>query len=197
MKYRITKEDIAQLTDAQKKRLNELWLPDKYDVVLANICINAETEEYVQFEFVVGAIKLYHNHIILYDLLFLNEGKNSESESLKDDIDSYESDDVESDFSDDGYDSEYDVEDDGDFDFSFIRPENYNKEDCIPLLNIGQMIGILSNNPSKSFDFFLLADSGEFGVQLGSQLYNLSGYGSDFDSKELCDVLWECVKKIL
>ncbi len=55
MKYRITKEDIAQLTDAQKKRLNELWLPDKYDVVLANICINAETEEYVQFEFVVGA----------------------------------------------------------------------------------------------------------------------------------------------
>jgi hypothetical protein len=59
------------------------------------------------------------------------------------------------------------------------------------------MIQILSNNSSKSFDFFLLVDSGEFGVQLGSQLYNLSGYGSDFDSKELCDVLWECVKKIL
>ena len=32
------------LTDAQK-RLNELCI-SKYDVVIANICINAETEEY-------------------------------------------------------------------------------------------------------------------------------------------------------
>ncbi|NLP13436.1 MAG: hypothetical protein GX383_02915 [Clostridium sp.] len=197
MKNRITKEDIAQLTDAQKKRLNELWLPEKYDVALANICINAETEEYAQIEFVIGDIVLYNTRIVVYDLLFLNDAKNSEDESHDDSDDTYEPDDVESDFSDDEYDSEYDLEDDEDFEFSFMRSANYSKEDCIPLLNIGQMIQILSNNSSKSFDFFLLVDSGEFGVQLGSQLYNLSGYGSDFDSKELCDVLWECVKKIL
>ncbi|HPD00066.1 MAG TPA: hypothetical protein PLA01_01800 [Acetivibrio sp.] len=197
MKNRITKEDIAQLTDAQKKRLNELWLPEKYDVALANICVNAETEEYAQIEFVIGDISLYNTHIIVHDLLFLNDAKSSKDGSHDDSDGSYKSDDTEADFPDDDYDSEYIPEEDDDFEFSFMRPENYSKEDCIPLLSIGQMIGILCNNSSKSFDFFLLADSGEFGVQLGSQLYNLSGYGSDFDSKELCDVLFECVKKIL
>jgi len=47
------------------------------------------------------------------------------------------------------------------------------------------------------YDFYLLADNGQFAVEMGSKDYNLSGYGSDFESKELCDVLWECIKLIL
>ena len=145
--------------------MNELWLPEKYDVALANICINAETEEYAQIEFVIGDIVLYNTRIVVYDLLFLNDAKTLKM-NLMMTVMTYEPDDVESDFSDDEYDSEYDLEDDEDFEFSFMRSANYSKEDCIPLLNIGQMIQILSNNSSKSFDFFLLVDSGEFGVQL-------------------------------
>jgi len=48
MKRYITKEDLAQLTDAQKMHLNEMWYPQKYDLAVANICTNAETEEYQQ-----------------------------------------------------------------------------------------------------------------------------------------------------
>lgn len=207
MKRQITREDIAQLTDSQKKHLSEMWYPEKYDLAVANICTNAETEEYEQIEFVVGDVKVYNTHFVLYDLMFLNSMSNNDDASneeasedgnaasdnscCEEEDSSYVSDD----------DSEYDLEDDStqdeDFEYMFIRPTTFSKEECLPLLNIAQMIEILNKNRSKSFDFYLLADNGESMVEMGSKDYNLSGYGSEFDSKELCDVLWDCVKFIL
>lgn len=216
MKKHITKEDVAQLTYAQRQRLSEIWLPEKYDLAVAYICTNAETEEYEQLEYVVGDIKLYHTHFILYDLKYLDSTKKTEEPDPEDfeeetSLEEGESLDNESGYqeeSDDLYDEEYGDNDEDDwddelveadegFDFAYVRPTTFSKEDCVPLMDIGQMIEILSKNSSKSFDFYLLADSGEKGVELGSNNFNLSGYGSEFESQELCDVLWECVKSIL
>ncbi len=199
MKRYITKEDLEQLNDSQKKNLNKMWYPQKYDLAVANICINAETEEYQQIEFVVGDIKVYHTRFILYDLMFLNS-MNNEDALDKEDSEDFNLDEEDADF-DDNYDSEYgigeDSDDDESFDILFIRPTTFSKEECLPLLSIAQMIEIINQNKSKLYDFYLLADSGKFAVEMGSKDYNLSGYGSDFESKELCDVLWECVKIIL
>ncbi|ODM25531.1 hypothetical protein A7W90_04430 [Clostridium sp. Bc-iso-3] len=199
MKRYITKEDIAQLTDAQKMHLNEMWYPEKYDIAVANICTNAETEEYEQIEFVLGDVKVYNTHFILYDLMFLSNMNNNDIYNQEDSADG--------DFnpegadSDENYDSEYEIDEDSNedenFDYSFIRPTTFSKEECLPLLSIAQMIEILNKNRSKSYDFYVLADNGEFATEMGSKDFNLSGYGSDFESKELCDVLWDCVKLIL
>ncbi|GAE90785.1 hypothetical protein [Acetivibrio straminisolvens] len=199
MKMYITKEDLAQLTDSQKKNLNDMWYPQKYDLAVANICTNAETEEYQQIEFVVGDIRVYHTRFILYDLMFLSNMNNddiSEQEEASTELEPEE----DSDF-DENYDNEYDLDEESDedenFDCLFIRPTTFTKEECLPLLSIGQMIEILNKNKSKLYDFYLLADNGQFATEMGSKDYNLSGYGSDFESKELCDVLWECVKLVL
>ncbi|MFZ5988271.1 MAG: hypothetical protein ACOYWZ_14255 [Bacillota bacterium] len=210
MKMRITKEDIAQLTDSQKQRLNEIWLPEKYDVAVASICKNAETEEYDQIEFVIGKIKLFHTHFILHDLKYVRdeessvescddlEEDNPENEDIKE-SEAAADDEVDEEYEDEEYEEdEEDIDDSADdFDFSYERPTTFTKEDCVPLLSIGQMLEILSKSGSKSFDLYLLADSGEVGCEIGSKSYNLEGFGSDFESKDLCDVLWDCVKKLL
>lgn len=199
MKRYITKEDLAQLTDAQKMHLNEMWYPQKYDLAVANICTNAETEEYQQIEFVVGDVSVYHNRFVLHDLAFLNN-TNSDNFSGQEASEDFDFEELDSDF-DDNYDSKYDINEDSteneNFDSLYIRPTTFSKEDCLPLLSIAQMIEILDKHKSKLYDFYLLADNGQFAVEMGSKDYNLSGYGSDFESKELCDVLWECIKLIL
>ncbi|TYQ15593.1 UNVERIFIED_CONTAM: hypothetical protein Cloal_2064 [Acetivibrio alkalicellulosi] len=188
MKNHIAKEDVSKLNESQKLRLNELWLPQKYDVAVAYICKDAEEEEYDEIEFVIGDIRVLNNRLRVYDLRYLPDTADKCCEG------------------DDELDEEIEVNDDEElfedvmeeeFDFSYQRPVDFSKIDCVPLLSIGQMIEILAKNSSKSVDFYMLVDSGEIGFEAGSNNYNLSGFGSDFDSPQLCDVLWECIKKIL
>lgn len=204
MKKHITREDISQLTQDQRQHLRELWLPEKYDLSVAYICKNAETEEYEEIEFVVGNVILSNTRIILNDLKAMNDNESGDAGSdsgLSDDSTAkdqeYISDNDEVTFEEVDETLEEDDEANYDFESFFLRPTTFLKEDCLPLLSIGQMIEILSRSNNKSIDFYLLADNGETACELGSKEYKLSGYESDFESKEFCDVLWDCVKKIL
>ena len=64
MKQRITLKDLEKLTDEQKRRLNELWVPALYDVAIAKVLKNIVTDEYDEYEFVIGAISLRGTSII-------------------------------------------------------------------------------------------------------------------------------------
>lgn len=204
MKKHITREDISQLTTEQRQHLRELWLPEKYDLSVAYICKNAETEEFDEIDFVVGNVILANTRIILNDLRAIsdNESDDADSDNIlsKDNTSKAQEDtSISSEVTFDEEDEDFEEDDEANYDFELFyqRPTTFVKEDCLPLLSIGQMIEILCRSNNKSIDFYLLADNGETACELGSKEYKLSGYESDFESKEFCDVLWDCVKKML
>ena len=59
MKQRITVEDVNMLTPSQKVNLRNLWLPKRYSLAVARVCLNADTEEYADIEFCIGGVKIY------------------------------------------------------------------------------------------------------------------------------------------
>jgi hypothetical protein len=60
--------------------------------------------------------------------------------------------------------------------------DTYNKDDCLPLLSIGQMIELLVNTGIKHHDCGWIS---AWNVDI------------DFEGKELCDALWQAVKAVL
>ena len=59
------------------------------------------------------------------------------------------------------------------------------------------MIEILKRNNYGEGDFYMTAGTAEIGCELGKNAANFNMYSSDYESNELCDVLWELVKTIL
>lgn len=68
MKQRITREDLENLTEEQKRRLNQLWEPSVYDATVAKVLKNVATDEFDEYEFVVGGISLSGTSIYLMDI---------------------------------------------------------------------------------------------------------------------------------
>lgn len=192
MKRNITKQDIESLTDSQKVSLRELWLPEKHDLAIAYICSNAETEEYDEIEFVVGEVILNGNQITLVDIRHpaTENDDNTDGVVTKDDS---------LDFNEE-WDSEVDfiVEfDDEDFEFIYERPTTFSKKDCLPLLSITQMIEIFERRNYKDANFYILAASDEKSCEIGNNNVSLDNYGVEYETAELCDVLWENLKTLL
>jgi len=79
MKQRITRKDLHNLTEEQKRRLNELWTPSLYDVAIAKVIKNVATDEYDEYEFVVGEISLYGTTIYLTDIVAAKAALQSQS----------------------------------------------------------------------------------------------------------------------
>lgn len=196
MKKHITAKDIAQLSESQKQNLNQLWLPEKYDTALAYICKNAETEEFDEIEFVVGKVLVYHNHIILYDIKHQNLEGNLEDQDEMESETLHEEQSEETNSEESSYDESEEIDEDiEDVDFGYERPTTFSKEDCIPLLNIGQMIEILERSGYKNCEFSLFVTDGETGCDMGTSSLNSSG--NDYNPAELCDSLWDCIKKLI
>jgi hypothetical protein len=194
MKQNITIEDLMTLSEGQKRSLRSLWLPQKYDQAAAFVCMNVETDELDQIEFVVGDIlveevnggkkvevrknaKIHDNfNVTLRSLRLVNEEleENSE-ENLEEKEESFE---------------------DDDFDYEYMRQEDFFKlEYCLPLLSIGQMINILEESGYKSHDYHINFNS-------DTNKYSLARPESDFldsadEYEELCDVLWNKLKDTL
>jgi hypothetical protein len=61
MKQHITIEDLSQLSSGQKERLRYLWVPKKYDLAYAEICKNAQYDEYDKYEFVIGRVDITYS----------------------------------------------------------------------------------------------------------------------------------------
>lgn len=174
MKMHITVQDLAQLDETQKRSLNTLWKPQRYDVAVAYICTDAENETYEEYEFVVGNITLDdYAHVFLCDL------KAPENISDEDAQEEPETDEDEAEPLED------------------FRPAFFNKEECSPLFNIGQMIEILSRSNFGEGDFYLTASNGEIGCEIGKNAASWEAYGQGYETKELCDVLWELIKGTL
>ncbi|MCX7920576.1 MAG: hypothetical protein N3B21_00920 [Clostridia bacterium] len=185
MKLKITKEQLAQLTDSQKQSLVHMWIPEKYDTAVAYVCKSVEEDEYEEIEFVIGDIKLYHqNHMVLFDITAPANGPEESTE--KEDTSNIDES------------AEEDIEDseEADFEYELARPVCFSKESCLPILNIGQMIDILQRNNFRAGEFHLVASSNEIGCELGKQGAGWNAYGIEIGNSELCDVLWELVKEI-
>ncbi len=195
MKRNITKKDIESLTESQKVGLRDLWLPEKYDLAVAYICKNAETEEYDEIDFVVGGLVLNRNRITLVDIRRPeNDDKAADENTTTDDLDNTEpniDEEAESEFD---FDGEFGDED---FEFAYERPTTFSKEDCLPLVSITQMIEIFERRNFKDANFYITSAFDEKGCEMGNNAFSLEDYGSNNESAELCDVLWENLKGLL
>ena len=124
MKQNITIEDLKSRSDSQKTTIRSMWLPALYDRVVATVCVDAENDIYEDLVFVVGEVILNNGtQIVLKRLRLLEEMVVDEGELLNDT----------SEFSED---ESFDINDPGDY---------FLKENCLPLLNIGQLISFLRN----------------------------------------------------
>jgi hypothetical protein len=223
MKMHLTLEDLEQLNGSQKIMLSELWRPAKYDIAVASICMNAETEEYDTFEFVIGNILIdHHTHILLTDIKALENDTNKAlpDSEVEENIPYFYKDNpitgssltpdsmapldytlkgLEAPFAEEESDENAEgIEDlELELDAEYTRSTCFSKEDCIPLFNIGQMIELLQRKNFGGGDFYLTASTTEIGCELGKNNSSWDNLDNDYESKELCDVLWELVKSIL
>lgn len=191
MKQNITIEDLMELSADQRDNLNNLWLPQKYDLAAGVLCKNAETNEYDVFEFIIGAVQIAEHrsgyYMTLWNLAHL-ASRFAAEETAEDTIEDA-SDEAEADETDMG-------EEDFEFNFEYCRPDSYSKDDCLPILNIGQMIDILKKCSYGNGSFYLdIQEDNYYGV--GRAIMDYQSYGNDHEGEELCDVLWNAVKEIL
>ncbi len=202
MKQKITVEDLNSLTPDQKRNLNSLWKPNKFDHAVASICKDIVNEEYEDYEFVIGDIKIFNGYrFLLYDISNISDDE--DHDDSKSDGESYQ--DVDNDADDnheqdvDNYDEdqdEFEEDFDQDQDFGFCRPSSFIKDECLPLLTIGHMIEILGRTTPSHGQFYLFAESGDIFCEIGNRAHS-NDYGFDLESNELCDVLWGLVKNAL
>ncbi len=208
MKLRITSKELDELAVEQKQNLCDLWIPHVYDVAVANMCVDAAEERFEQITYVVGGIKLLKHHdILLSDLKFMPDetAKIQKEDDYSDNIASDRIDGIETlqsgDAAQDSEPEDSGLEDfnfDEDFNFEFQRPESYSKQDCLPLLDIGQMIDILERKNFGQGDFSLSVAIGDYALDMGKNgLSSGSGYDDANRECELCDILWESVKALL
>jgi len=198
MKLRITREDLSQLTEEQKQNLNDLWIPEVYDVAVAKICKDAEKEIYEDVVFVIGGIQLSkHGNVTVYDIRFIDQFLAKPDEENADAVPEEEAEQCCSDDEEECIEDEDCIEEEEEFIFDMSLPTSYMKEDCVPLLNIGQMIDILRRRNYGEGDFFITATIGDYTCDMGKNDTSVASLDSGYESAELCDVLWESVKALL
>jgi hypothetical protein len=212
MKLRITRKDLDSLTFEQKQNLCDLWIPNVYDVAVATVCVDAAEEKLGQITYVIGGIKLLKHHdMLLYDLKFMPDEQMTiqEEEAYSDNIASDRIDGIEDigeievnenkeELTETVEEPEQEFAFDEDFNFEFQRPDSFSKQDCVPLLDIGQMIDILERRKFGQGEFYLSASIDEYYFDMGKDAFSSnSSFDSDGNNCELCDVLWESVKALL
>lgn len=174
MKQYITIDDLLALTEEQEKNLRKLWVPKERDLATAFICSDAEANEYEAIVFTVGKIDIHERpfSVTLRSLQLIDENFYDELEK-EDDV----------------------VED---LELEYQTPEDYfSLADCLPLLNIGQMIEILKNGSYSNSDFAITYNRQRDRFQIGDAADIYSDQYCDANPNELCDVLWNEVKSIL
>ena len=69
------------------------------------------------------------------------------------------------------------------------------KEECLPLLDIGQMIELLEEKKMVTESLDIKAPKGL--INTYSVWYGNGDFPKKYESKELCDALWQAVKQVL
>jgi len=170
MKQRISVDDLKRLDKKQCANLRAMWTPMRYQIALATICTNAETDAHSDIEFCVGGvfINLRTGKVTIKDL-HATEG--------------YMRLPLSDDEGEDGDEPE------------MVEPASFEKEECLPLLNIGEMIDLMNARNFRGFHFYLLAGTGTTGAEVGNFKSTIKDkiLTEGFESSELCDVLWEMI----
>ncbi len=191
MKQRITIDNLLELSPSQKDRLNSIWIPDVYDLAAAYICRDAENEIYDIIEFVIGDIILQE----AYGRKFVNI-------TLRNIKSMYDDDNTADDEELPNEEAEYELQN-LDIDLENVHMDFVNKNDCLPLLNIGQMMKILKEQGYGSGSFYIDINSNNDinsdnqNCGLGREITQFLSYGRDFEGIEICDALWDAVKAVL
>lgn len=183
MKQHITIENLMELNEYQRDRLNDLWTPRKYDLAAGFLCKDAENNEYDVFEFVVGHVNIGETgsgyYMTLMNLEALRSwGNQADAGETEEEVDM----------------EEYNEED---FIFEYERPDVYSKGDCLPLLSIGQMLEILKKCDYGKGSFYVNLSKEIDDCGIGRDVEEYINFGLDYSGEELCDVLWEAVKETL
>lgn len=182
MKQHITIENLMELTEYQRDRLNSLWIPQQYDLAAGFLCKDAENNEMDIFEFVIGHVNIGEKRAGYYMTLMNLEALRNwgiQEDETKEETNEEE---------------EYNEED---FTFEYERPDIYSKGDCLPLLSIGQMIEILNKCGYGKGSFYINYQKETNGYAVGRDIEQYIDFGTDYNEEELCDALWTAVKETL
>jgi len=177
MKQNLTIEDLNSLTFSQKQTLNSLWLPAKYDRAVASVCTDAENDVYEYLEFVVGDVIVTPGST----RITLERLKKADELVITDEEPSIEA-------------EEAAVEEF--FDDFFDPGDLFQKENCLPLLNIGQLIEMLRNSKA-GHDGFTLTIPPVSGIEAYQGYAINDRYGEVDRSEELVDLLFKILKEQL
>jgi hypothetical protein len=193
LKQRVTIEDLDQLTDGQRQRLNELWIPELFQRAVAYICRDAEADAYEAYEFIVGGISLGQNGVGLTDVKALIS-KSTEEPSDE----PFSSGEVAAYFSggDDEEDDSYDDNEPVPEALANMTFDFFSKEECLPLYTIGQLIETLQALGYGDGAFFMNVDKAGEEAWVDRELPSTLG-DVEYRETELCDALWAAVLETL
>jgi hypothetical protein len=194
MKKCLSPNELLELSEMQKNTLRTLWLPNKYDLAVEIVWKDVENDicDAVVVMVLDARATVTHSQYCEVVLKVFYLGSPPQYECL-DSI----ADDEENDRDQEVYDES--TETNGE-EIEACIPEAQseaadpdatsgdhflNKENCLPLLNIGQMLEILGQH------------KGEPNISFLSEEVSCCINGEEFSGDELGDVLWEAVKTLL
>jgi hypothetical protein len=188
MKKCLSPDDVMELNETEKNALRDLWQPSKCDVAVEIVWKDVENDLYDGIAFMITDVGLrvtYNQHCdVMLKVVYLEnppqyENLDTEAEAEESDGDDDSLDDAtETDVTDRETDPE-------DTDHAAAIDHILNKESCLPLFSIGQMIEIIRKHKSELSISFTLEEA----------LCYIDG--REFCGEELCDALWEAVKTLL
>lgn len=170
MKTRLSIDDVLELDESQRRSLRLLWTPRPCDIAVALVCRDVENDVYEPVVFAVGEISITPHGMILGNLaseaLFaitppdFHEDEDSAAPSDQDDA-------IETQLP--------------------FAGGSFSKEECLPLLDIGQMLRILVQHHS----------SYRIRLDIAPERLMCTVDGEECGPEELCDALWEAVRMLL
>jgi hypothetical protein len=177
MKKCLSPNALLELSEMQKSSLRDLWQPNKYDLAAEIVWKDVENNicDAVVVMVLDARASVTHTQYCEVVLKVFYLGSPPQYECLDSKADDEESD------------SDEEVYDDPTESDSEETSEGHylNKENCLPLLNIGQMIEILGRQ------------NAEMNINLNPEEAICYMDGREFSGEELCDALWEAVKTLL
>jgi len=171
MKQRLSIKDVTQLSSTQQDHLRRIWEPERYDIAVSRICVDAENDQYRWLEFAIGNINVLSNGEVILKDLRLTDGFVKISDSESHDADKFE----------------------------LQEPTAFHKSESLPLLTIGQMITMLHILDKRKYHFYLLSGNDKYACEIGDFNSALKPQLLSKHDKvdEIVDVLWTTLKTIL
>jgi hypothetical protein len=189
MKQHITPEDLLKLNSSQVLNLRDMWMPEPNTMAMARICKDVINDEYDTIVFVIGEVIVqeHSTRLILKRLKPADDNNADQCMELPDELPE-----------DDGDDIELSEEnDDEEFFYEYSEPDQYfAKDDCLPVLSIGQMIEMLSRLKygQDGFTIFIPPARKLVGDR-DPRVVNSAEM--EFEEEELCDALWNALVECL